>query len=232
MNYTEQQQPGSWGSAARMNELETLMWRSERHPQLSSTVMLMLVLDTVPDWNRLQDAHQWAVRRIPRLRDRVLEPALPVGPPAWVPDENFTLAYHLRRAGLPAPGSISELLQVAQTLALTPFDRTRPLWEGMLIEGLNGGRAAYVLKMHHSVTDGMAAVQLLELLQSRRREHTLDNPLHPYPKPPRPQTGFGWRSGRSPKGPARYHMRLRSCSRADPECSPTPDRLPPTLCIS
>jgi WS/DGAT/MGAT family acyltransferase len=167
----------SWGTAPVMNELETLMWRSERHPQLSSTAMFLAVLDTVPDWDRLSDAHQWAVRRIPRLCDRVLEPAMPVGPPAWVPDKNFALSYHLRRTRLAAPGSMSDLLAVAQTLALTPFDRTRPLWEGTLIEGLDGDRAAYVLKMHHSLTDGMGAVQLLTLLHSKHPEHTQHEPV-------------------------------------------------------
>jgi len=71
---------------------------------------------------------------------------------------------------------MSDLLALVQTLAMAPFDRTRPLWEGTLIEGLEGGRAAYLLKLHHSLTDGLGAIQLMSLVQSRTREHTPDKP--------------------------------------------------------
>src|SRR5262245_1614651 len=67
-------------SRSRMSDLETLMWRSERHPQLSSTVTALLLLDEPPDWDRLCAAHERATHLIPRCRQRVLEPALPVGP--------------------------------------------------------------------------------------------------------------------------------------------------------
>ncbi len=173
-----------WGGETRMNELETFMWRSERHPQRSSTTSVVMLLDRTPDWDRLYAAHDWASRLVPRMRQRVLEPLAPVGPPAWVLDGGFDLDYHLRRVHLPAPGDTARLLAFAQGAAMAPFDRTRPLWEGTLVEGLDGGRAAYVLKLHHSLTDGMGGVQLLSLLQSRRREHT---PKKPVPEPPTPE---------------------------------------------
>lgn len=169
---------GGWG-AERMNELEALMWRSERHPWASSHVMAVFVLDLVPEWDRLYAAHEWAVQRVPRIRDRVLDPLLPVGTPAWVPDDHFSLDYHLRRAHLPAPGGMAELLHLAQTVAMTPFDRTRPLWEGVLVDGLEDGRGAYILKLHHSLADGMGSIQLISLVQSRTRKHTPDKPVAP-----------------------------------------------------
>ncbi|RZS43432.1 WS/DGAT/MGAT family acyltransferase [Herbihabitans rhizosphaerae] len=172
-----------WGRQERMNEIESLMWRSERHPRLSSTITSVLVFDSVPDWDRFFAAHEWATELIPRTRQRVLEPALPVGPPAWIPDENFQLDYHVQRAHLPGPAGMSELLELAQSIALQPFDRTRPLWQGTLVEGLDGGRAAYVLKLHHSLTDGMGGIQLMTLVQSRTREHTPDKPRAVDPLP-------------------------------------------------
>ena len=168
-----------WGAGDRMNDLETLMWRSERHPRQSSTISSLMLLDTVPDWDRLHAAHEWATKLVPRMRKRVLEPALPVGPPAWVLDPTFDLDYHLRRVRLPAPGRMAQLLTFAQGAAMVPFDRTRPLWEGTLVEGLPHGKAAYFLKLHHSLTDAIGAVQLLSLLQSRRREHTPVKPVAP-----------------------------------------------------
>ena len=145
----------SWGADERMSETETLMWRSERHPRLSSTICSLMILDQAPDWDRFLAAHDWATQLVPRCRKRVLDPVLPVGPPAWVTDEAFRLEHHVRRTHLPGAGTMAQLLELAQTQALTPFDRSRPLWEGTLVEGLDGGRAAYLLKLHHSLTDGL-----------------------------------------------------------------------------
>ena len=166
----------SWSAEDRMNEAEALMWRSEDHPRLSSTICSLMLLDTAPDWDRFLAAHQWATELVPRCRQRVMDPLLPVGPPAWVPDESFQLDYHVRRTRLPGDGTMAQLLEFAQTQALAPFDRTRPLWEGTLVEGLEGGRAAYLLKLHHSLTDGLGGIQLMALVQSRTREHTADKP--------------------------------------------------------
>ena len=177
----------AWGTEPRMNELETLMWRSERHPELSSTVTGMITFDSTPDWDRLYAAHQWASELLPRIRERVLEPALPVGPPAWVPDDKFHLDYHLRRVRLPGAATMAELLRFTETFAIAPLDRTRPLWEAVLVEGLPDERAAYVLKMHHSLTDGVGGIQLISLVQSRTPEHTPNKPrgrkIEPAAKP-------------------------------------------------
>lgn len=166
----------AWGAEDRMNEAEALMWRSEDHPRLSSTICSLMLFDISPDWGRFRAAHEWATELVPRCRQRVLDPLLPVGPPAWVPDESFQLDHHLRRTHLPGAGTMAQLLEFAQTQALAPFDRSRPLWEGTLVEGLEGGRAAYLLKLHHSLTDGLGGIQLLSLVQSRTREHTRNKP--------------------------------------------------------
>jgi diacylglycerol O-acyltransferase len=153
-----------------MNEHDTRLWRSEQHPRLSSTVTALVVLDGAPDWSRLYEVHERATRLIPRCRQRVLEPTLPVGPPAWVPDPGFDLDYHLRRTSLPSPGSLDQLLQFAQANAVAPLDRSRPLWEGLVIEGLAGGRAAYLLKLHHLLTDSLGGMRLLSSMWGRTRE--------------------------------------------------------------
>jgi diacylglycerol O-acyltransferase len=170
-----------WGRTETMNELEAAMWRSERHPQQSSTIASLLLLDRAPEWDRLVAAHEWATSLIPRTRQRVVEPLLPTGPPAWAMDDHFAMGYHLRRMQLGPRDSFADLLELAQSLVLTPFDRSRPLWEATLIEGLDDGRAAYLLKVHHSLTDGLGAVQLLSAVQSRTREHTEDKPRGPAP---------------------------------------------------
>ncbi len=159
-----------WGGPAEMSAFEGVMWRAEADPQLKSTITAVMVFDSVPDWNRLLAAHQWLVDSVPRFRERVVVPALSIGNPVWVEDSNFQLDYHLRRVSLPAPGSMRQYLDFAQTQAMIPFEKARSPWEATLVEGLEGGRAGYVLKMHHSTTDGMGVFQLLSRVLSKQRE--------------------------------------------------------------
>jgi len=173
-----------WGTAREMTEFEALMWRMERDPRLRSTIMGVYVLDREPDWDRLLAAHEWGSRIIPRFRQRVVEPPLHLGLPAWTTDPDFDLTYHVRRVRLPEPGGIDAVLELAERVAMTPFDRARSPWEGVLVDGMEGGRAAYLLKLHHALTDGQGGVQLLGLLHSRKREPSPDKPM---PDPPEPE---------------------------------------------
>ena len=143
---------------------------------MRSTVMAVEVLDTEPDWDRLVDAHEWASRMVPRLCDRISEPFGFVGTPIWVRDQHLDLRYHLRRCRLGGDGGWPELLTIAAQLAMTPFDRTRPPWEAVLVEGLPDGKAAYLLKLHHALTDGLGLRQLMSQLHSRQRAHQPDKP--------------------------------------------------------
>ena len=185
-------QAAAWSRSTHLNELETTMWRSERHPEQSSTIAALLILDRAPEAERLAAAHAWAAELVPRVRQRVVEPLLPTGPPAWVNDNDFDLGYHLRRQ-LIWPGSERKaLLGMVRTLLLTPFDRRRPLWEATLIEGLAGGRAAYLLKAHHSLADGVGMIQLLSGLNSRTRGHIADKPVTAATDPVWQQTVSPW----------------------------------------
>ena len=170
--------PLEWGTAAEMNPLETAMWRGElADPRLRSNVTLLELLDVTPEWDRLLAAHEWASRMVPRMRQRVVEPALGVGAPAWVTVDRVDVTEHVSRAHL-IGGSQRELLDLVQEFARRPFDRDRPLWRALLVEGLPDGGAAYVVVTHHSATDGLGAIQLMACLHSRSREH---DPLRPEP---------------------------------------------------
>ncbi|MEI2715148.1 MAG: wax ester/triacylglycerol synthase domain-containing protein [Nocardioides sp.] len=168
-----------WSHRAELDAVETALWRSERHPALSATSCILIMLDSEPEWERFRAATEWGTALVRRLRQRILEPALPTTNPIWVDDEHFTLDYHLRRQPVGGSGSLADTLTVAQQIAMTPFDRTRPLWEGVLLTGLADGGAAYLLKIHHTLADGLGTVQLLSLLQSRTRTHTSDKPTAP-----------------------------------------------------
>jgi len=176
--------PLAWGENRELNALETLMWRVEADPRLRSPICALEILDCSPDWERFLAACDWGTRMAPRFRQKVAEPALGIGSPCWVNDVDFDLHYHVRRVGLPEGGSWPALLRAAEQIAMTPLDRARSPWESVLFEGLPDGRAAHLLKMHHSMTDGLGGVQLLSQLHSRTREA---NPGKPQPPPPPPE---------------------------------------------
>jgi diacylglycerol O-acyltransferase len=182
----ELDRPVSWGEGRDMNPLEALMWRAESDPRLRSTIVAVELLDAAPDWDRFLAAHDWATRLIPRFRMKVVEPLMGLGRPTWTVDGDFDLRYHVRRMRLPVPGSIADLLEVAEQIAMVPFDRHRPPWEAVLVDGLSEeGAAAFILKLHHSTTDGVGATQLLGMLHSRTREPSAEKP-EPLPPPPDP----------------------------------------------
>ena len=113
--------------------MQTLMWRAERHPVQSSTTTVIIDLDRAPDWNRFVAATEWGTGLVRRLRQRVVDPVVPTAAPTWADDPTFDLGYHLRRERV---SSREEMLAQAAQMALRPFDRSRPLWEGVLFEGV------------------------------------------------------------------------------------------------
>lgn len=104
---------------------------------------------------------------VPRYRQRVLESGLPGGPLAgafWVDDPDFDPAYHVRVSALPAPGTSEQLLAHCARVLSRPLDRSRPLWELYVIEGLEHGRIALFAKSHHAMIDGMDGVDLITVM--------------------------------------------------------------------
>lgn len=153
----------------RMSDAEGLMWRLEKDPYLSSTFANVTILDQRPDMDRLRRRMERASRTIPRLRQRVVPAPANLAPPVWDDDPDFDLDLHVRRIALPKPGNMRQLLDLATLVVADPFDRTRPLWQFVVVEGLKGGRAALIEKLHHTITDGERGVQLsLEFLDFER----------------------------------------------------------------
>ncbi len=156
----------------RMTDVEALMWNLEKDPHLSASIANVTLLDGPPDADRLRSRLERAVTKVPRLRQRVVPALGRLAPPEWRDDPDFDLAYHLRWMALPAPGSMRQLLDLAATFVNTPFDRTRPLWEFVVIEGVEGDRAAMVQKLHHAIADGEGSIRMSEQFIDLDRDAT------------------------------------------------------------
>src|SRR4051812_7898093 len=163
-----------------MSDTEALMWALEDDPVLRSTFANVTFLDRSPDLDAFRDRMRMAVEALPRLRQRVYD-APGIANPEWVDDPFFDLDFHVRRVGAPSPGDDRAALDVAAQLSVDPFDRARPLWQFTLIEGLEGGRAAMVQKLHHTITDGEGGVRLSAMFLDVARDAT--EPLGGVPEP-------------------------------------------------
>lgn len=122
---------------------------------------------------------------VPRYRQRVRMVPGRLARPVWVDDDNFDLTYHVRRSVLPKPGTQEQLDDLIGRLISRPLDRSRPLWEMYIVEGLEGGRIAVVNKTHHAMVDRIGAVDVAAaILDIARRPRTLpDEPWIPLPAP-------------------------------------------------
>lgn len=160
----------AWGGGPDLGAWETVMWRAYDDPHTRSMGTFVEMLDQEPEWDRLVQAHVRGSLQVPRLRERIVDPALLVGTPAWSPDPNWDVEHHVHRMGLPEPGTMAQLHQAIADVHERPLDRARAPWEAVLVTGLEDGGAAYLFKSHHVLGDGLAIVQLLELLHSHTRE--------------------------------------------------------------
>ncbi len=150
---------------SRMAASDAFFWYGERAlPGLRPYIGGLFLLDREPDEALLDRAVSLAIRAVPRLRQRVVELPLHLGLPEWREDRHFDRHYHVRRVALPPPGDPPALLDLVGTLFAAPLDPERPLWEATTILGLEGGRAAFFLKLHHAVVDGVGSLQLLRVL--------------------------------------------------------------------
>jgi diacylglycerol O-acyltransferase len=101
---------------------------------------------------------------VPRYRQRVRTVPGRIANPVWVDDGRFDINYHVRRSALPTPGSDEQLEELVARLQGRPLDRRRPLWELVVVEGLEGGRIAVVTKVHQALVDGVRTVDLGQVI--------------------------------------------------------------------
>ena len=156
-------------SDEHMTDFEALMWNLEKDPRLSANVANLSMLDRPPDMDAFRSTLERASIVFPRLRQHVSPVFGRAAPPRWRYDPDFDIDRHLKRVSLGGTGTRRELHQLATSLFGDPFDRTRPLWEFVVIDGLRDGRSAMLQRLHHTMTDGEGGLRLsLEFLDFER----------------------------------------------------------------
>jgi WS/DGAT/MGAT family acyltransferase len=143
----------------------------------------VLVFDGHVDLATVVGRIEQRIHLIPRYRMRLDSAPLGVANPVWIADDSFDPRRHVRRTALPAPGGDAELCELVGHVMSERLDRSRPLWQLLVVEGLEDGRSAIVARMHHALVDGIAAVDVSTVI--------LDPTPEPLELPPPPEDEAG-----------------------------------------
>jgi WS/DGAT/MGAT family acyltransferase len=178
-------------------------------PELHMHVQSVMVFDARPlttsddgiDFEAIKNAYGAKLHLIPRYRQKLMwqtksrkSPYLKwiswqqsdeSKPPVWIDDDHFNVDYHVRHTSLPKPGSEQQLTKLAARIAAQPLDRSRPLWEIWVVEGLQENRFAIISKMHHCMVDAKSGIDLLNITMSTSPEYKARKakPYKPRPAP-------------------------------------------------
>lgn len=133
----------------------------------------LLILERVPgglDYPKLLSTVESRLQLVPRYRQKIREVTLGLARPVWVDDREFDITYHVRRSALPSPGADDQLHDLVARLMSRPLERTRPLWEMYLVEGLADDRMAILTKTHRALVDGHGALEINQIIVDHTRE--------------------------------------------------------------
>jgi diacylglycerol O-acyltransferase len=175
----------------RLSGLDSSFLHLERdgtHMHVASTTLFE---GPAPPYVEFRDHISSRLHLVPRFRQKLRFVPFGQGRPVWVDDPHLNLAYHVRHTSLPEPGSEQQLRVLAARIFSQQLDRSKPLWELWLVEGLKGGRFAIVGKTHHCMVDGVSGVDITTVLFDVEKE-PIDQPRPlerwvPEPEPSRAQ---------------------------------------------
>lgn len=156
------------------------LWQEDRGPH-AHIGWVMIAEGTPPAYADLLKHVKSRLHLVPRYRQKLAFPPLQLGPPLWVDDPRFNLEYHVRHAALPAPGSMNQLRAHVGQIFSQGLDRSKPLWELWLVQGLGDNRFAVINKAHRALVGGISGVDITTVLFD-----TIPNP------PPLPPPEHAW----------------------------------------
>ena len=148
----------------RLTGLDSSFLHLERDGTQMHVASTTLFEGPAPPYVEFRDHIESRLHLVPRFRQKVRFVPFGQGRPVWVDDPHLNLAYHVRHTSLPEPGSEQQLRVLAARIFSQQLDRSKPLWELWLVEGLKGGRFAIVGKTHHAMVDGVSGVDITTVL--------------------------------------------------------------------
>jgi diacylglycerol O-acyltransferase / wax synthase len=159
------------------------MERAGAHMHVASTILFE---GSPPTHEEFRDQIESRLHLVPRFRQKLRFVPFGQGRPVWVDDPFLNLDYHVRRTALPAPGSEEQLRNLAARIFSQQLDRTKPLWELWLVEGVADDRFAVIGKSHHALVDGVSGVDITTVLFDLE-ESPAEPPVRPPKWAPRPE---------------------------------------------
>lgn len=181
----------SKGHADRLTALDAAFLNMEgptQHMHVGGVFVFRPEGDAAFDFHEFQRLVRSRLHLVPRYRQRLSLPPLGLGQPSWIDDPSFDLAYHLRHAALPRPGGRDQLLDYAARILSRQLDRDRPLWELYVVEGLDAGDVAMIGKNHHAMIDGLAGVDIMNVLLDPQADADEIPPPRPWDPRPAPSS--------------------------------------------
>lgn len=163
-----------------MSDFDSLLWTLQRDPRLSSGFANITLLDQPADLELLRARLLRAAAIFPQLRKRVAPGVVGLTTPSWSDDPDFDIAWHVRTVPLDKPGTLEQLCELAVEFCHRPYDGSRPLWEFLVVNGLEDGRGAILQRMHHSITDGIGGIRMSEQYIDLVRDAPAPEPI-PFP---------------------------------------------------
>jgi diacylglycerol O-acyltransferase / wax synthase len=152
----------------RLSGLDASFLELERGPAHMHVASTLVLEGPAPGYEQFKQHVYSRLHLVPRFRQRLR--FVPFARPKWVDDPRFNLEYHIRHTALPPPGSEEQLRILAARIFSQRLDRSKPLWELWLVDGLEGERFAVVAKSHHCLVDGVAGIDLTTVLFDAERE--------------------------------------------------------------
>jgi len=170
----------------RLSALDTSFLTNESSASHMHVGAVAIFEGPPPSYADLLDHVRSRLHLVPRFRQKLAFPPAPTGRPFWVDDPAFNLEYHVRHSALPAPGSEEQLRNMAARIFSQQLDRTKPLWELWLVQGLTRKRFGFLTKTHHALVDGVSGVDIATVLFDLKPVPQPTEPDHEWVPSPEP----------------------------------------------
>ena len=170
----------------RLSGLDASFLHMERGPAHMHVASTTLVESPAPSYADFREHVRARLHLVPRFRQKLRFVPYGQGRPVWIDDPQLNLDYHVRHTALPAPGSEQQLRNLAARIFSQRLDRSKPVWEMWLVEGVEGGRFAIIGKSHHCLVDGVSGVDISTVLYDVEPDPAPQPPPEPWIPRPEP----------------------------------------------